>query len=293
MVHRTNVERGTGGHIGSYASAAAQYEVGFNHFFRGKDHPGGGDQVYFQGHSTPGVYARAFLEGRFDRGPARPLPRRGRPGGLSSYPHPRLMPDFWEFPTVSMGLGPLNAIYQARFNRYLGARGIKDTSDQRVWFFGGDGETAEPESLGALAVASREGLDNLTFVINCNLQQLDGPVRGNGKIIQELEGVFRGAGWNVIKVVWGRQWDDAARRGRRRRAGRADERGPRRPDADLHHQGRGLRPRALLRRRPAPARSWPSTSPTTTSPSSPAAGTTTASSTRRTGPRPRRRARRR
>jgi pyruvate dehydrogenase E1 component len=208
MVHRTNVERGTGGHIGSYASAASLYEVGFNHFFRGKDHPGGGDQVFFQGHASPGVYARAFLEGRIGRGPARPLPQEVEPGGLSSYPHPRLMPDFWEFPTVSMGLGPLNAIYQARFNRYLQHRGFKDTSDQHVWFFGGDGETAEPESLGALAVASREGLDNLTFVINCNLQQLDGPVRGNGKIIQELEGVFRGAGWNVVKVVWGREWDD-------------------------------------------------------------------------------------
>jgi pyruvate dehydrogenase E1 component len=208
MVHRTNVERGTGGHIGSYASAAAQYEVGFNHFFRGKDHPGGGDQIFFQGHASPGVYARAFLEGRFGEDRLDRFRSEVEPGGLSSYPHPRLMPDFWEFPTVSMGLGPLNAIYQARFNRYLHHRGIKDTSDQHVWFFGGDGETAEPESLGALAVASREGLDNLTFVINCNLQQLDGPVRGNGKIIQELEGVFRGAGWNVVKVVWGRQWDD-------------------------------------------------------------------------------------
>jgi pyruvate dehydrogenase E1 component len=208
MVHRTNVERGTGGHIGSYASSASLYEVGFNHFFRGKDHPGGGDQVYFQGHASPGVYARAYLEGRIDEAKLDRFRAEVEPGGLSSYPHPRLMPDFWEFPTVSMGLGPLNAIYQARFNRYLHNRGFKDTSDQHVWFFGGDGETAEPESLGALSVASREGLDNLTFVISCNLQQLDGPVRGNGKIIQELEGVFRGAGWNVIKVIWGRQWDD-------------------------------------------------------------------------------------
>jgi pyruvate dehydrogenase E1 component len=208
MVHRTNVERGTGGHIGSYASAASLYEVGFNHFFRGKDHPGGGDQIYFQGHASPGIYARAFLEGRFTEEQLDRFRSEVAPGGIASYPHPRLMPDFWEFPTVSMGLGPLNAIYQARFNRYLHHRGFKDTSDQHVWFFGGDGETAEPESLGALAVASREGLDNLTFVINCNLQQLDGPVRGNGKIIQELEGVFRGAGWNVIKVVWGREWDD-------------------------------------------------------------------------------------
>jgi pyruvate dehydrogenase E1 component len=208
MVHRTNVERGTGGHIGSYASSASLYEVGFNHFFRGKDAPGGGDQIYFQGHASPGIYARAFLEGRLDEGQLDRFRSEVEPGGISSYPHPRLMPDFWEFPTVSMGLGPLNAIYQARFNRYLHNRGFKDTSDQHVWFFGGDGETAEPETLGALAVATREGLDNLTFVINCNLQQLDGPVRGNGKIIQELEGVFRGAGWNVIKVVWGREWDD-------------------------------------------------------------------------------------
>jgi pyruvate dehydrogenase E1 component len=207
MVHRTNVERGTGGHIGSYASAASLYEVGFNHFFRGRDHAGGGDQIYFQGHASPGIYARAFLEGRLSEERLDRFRAEVEPGGLSSYPHPRLMPDFWEFPTVSMGLGPINAIYQARYNRYLHNRNIKDTSDQHVWFFGGDGETAEPETLGALAVASREGLDNLTFVINCNLQQLDGPVRGNGKIVQELEGVFRGAGWNVVKVLWGRQWD--------------------------------------------------------------------------------------
>ncbi|HSG88608.1 MAG TPA: pyruvate dehydrogenase (acetyl-transferring), homodimeric type, partial [Pseudomonadales bacterium] len=191
----------------TYAAAATLYEMGFNWFFRGKDHPGGGDQVYFQGHASPGVYARAFLEGRLSEDDLDRYRRETGGAGLSSYPHPRLMPDFWEFPTVSMGLGPLNAIYQARFNRYLHNRGIKDTSDQRVWFFGGDGETAEPETLGALAIAAREGLDNLTFVINCNLQQLDGPVRGNGKIIQELEGVFRGAGWNVIKVIWGRHWD--------------------------------------------------------------------------------------
>jgi pyruvate dehydrogenase E1 component len=207
MVHRTNVERGTGGHIGSYASAASLYEVGFNHFFRGRDHAGGGDQIYFQGHASPGIYARAYLEGRLSEERLDRFRAEVEPGGLSSYPHPRLMPDFWEFPTVSMGLGPINAIYQARYNRYLHNRNLKDTSDQHVWFFGGDGETAEPETLGALAVASREGLDNLTFVINCNLQQLDGPVRGNGKIVQELEGVFRGAGWNVIKVLWGRQWD--------------------------------------------------------------------------------------
>ncbi len=208
MVHRTNVERGTGGHIGTYASAASLYEVGFNHFFRGRDHDGGGDQVFFQGHASPGIYARAYLEGRLSEEHLDQFRSEVEPGGISSYPHPRLMPEFWEFPTVSMGLGPINAIYQARFNRYLHNRGFADTSDQHVWFYGGDGETAEPETMGALAVASREGLDNLTFVINCNLQQLDGPVRGNGKIVQELEGQFRGAGWNVIKVLWGREWDD-------------------------------------------------------------------------------------
>ncbi|HEV2088786.1 MAG TPA: pyruvate dehydrogenase (acetyl-transferring), homodimeric type [Cryptosporangiaceae bacterium] len=210
MVHRAQrpgVE--VGGHISTYASSASLYEVGFNHFFRGRDHSGGGDQIYYQGHASPGMYARAFLEGRLTEqqldGFRQELSHPG--GGLSSYPHPRLMPDFWEFPTVSMGLGPLNAIYQARFNRYLHARGIKDTSDQHVWAFLGDGEMDEPESLGAIGIAAREELDNLTFVINCNLQRLDGPVRGNGKIIQELESFFRGAGWNVIKVVWGREWD--------------------------------------------------------------------------------------
>lgn len=202
---------GVGGHISTYASSAALYEVGFNWFFRGKDHPGGGDQVFVQGHASPGIYARAFLEGRLSAeqldGFRQEFSHAGPGGGLPSYPHPRLMPDFWEFPTVSMGLGPMNAIYQARFNRYLRDRGIKDTSDQRVWCFLGDGETDEPESRGLIHVAANEGLDNLTFVINCNLQRLDGPVRGNGKIIQELEAFFRGAGWNVIKVIWGREWD--------------------------------------------------------------------------------------
>jgi pyruvate dehydrogenase E1 component len=199
-----------GGHIATYQSVASLYEVGFNHFFRGKSHPGGGDQVYFQGHASPGIYSRAFLEGRLttehldgfrqdaSRGPGR---------SVTSYPHPRIMPDFWEFPTVSMGLTGLNSIYQARFNRYLHNRGMKDTSQQRVWAFLGDGEMGEPESLGAITVAAREELDNLTWVINCNLQQLDGPVRGNGKIVQELESVFLGAGWNVIKVLWSRDWD--------------------------------------------------------------------------------------
>ena len=209
MVLRANAASpGIGGHLATYASAASLYEVGFNHFFRGKDAPGMGDQVFFQGHAAPGIYARAFLEGRLSEDQLDHFRQEVVPGqGLSSYPHPRLMPDFWEFPTVSMGIGPLSAIYQARFNRYLHNRGIKDTSGNRVWAFLGDGETDEPESLGALSIAAREGLDNLTFVVNCNLQRLDGPVRGNGKIVQELESVFRGAGWNVIKVIWGREWD--------------------------------------------------------------------------------------
>ncbi|MEU7715330.1 pyruvate dehydrogenase (acetyl-transferring), homodimeric type [Micromonospora chalcea] len=210
LVHRAQrPEIGVGGHISTFASSASLYEVGFNHFFRGKNHPGGGDQIFYQGHASPGMYARAFLEGRLSEsqldGFRQELSHPG--GGLPSYPHPRLMPDFWEFPTVSMGLGPLNAIYQARFNRYLQHRGIKDTSQQHVWAFLGDGEMDEVESLGAIGVAAREELDNLTFVINCNLQRLDGPVRGNGKVMQELEAFFRGAGWNVIKVVWGREWD--------------------------------------------------------------------------------------
>src|SRR5438445_1452949 len=210
MVSRANrAGLGVGGHIATYASAASLYEVGFNHFFRGKDHGESGDHVFIQGHATPGIYARAFLEGRLSEaqldGFRQEISHPG--GGLPSYPHPRLMPDFWEFPTVSMGLGGLNAIQQARFNRYLQDRGIKDTSQQHVWCFLGDGEMDEPETLGAIGIAAREELDNLTFVINCNLQRLDGPVRGNGKIIQELEAFFRGAGWNVIKVIWGRDWD--------------------------------------------------------------------------------------
>src|SRR4051794_16523330 len=198
-----------GGHIASYASSASLYEVGFNHFFRGKDHGESGDQVFMQGHSSPGMYARAYLEGRLTEAQLDGFRQEisAAPNGLPSYPHPRLMPDFWEFPTVSMGLGAINAIYQARFNRYLHARQIKDTSRSHVWAFLGDGEMDEPEALGAIGLAAREELDNLTFVINCNLQRLDGPVRGNGKIIQELESYFRGAGWNVIKVVWGRDWD--------------------------------------------------------------------------------------
>ncbi|MHC4218706.1 MAG: pyruvate dehydrogenase (acetyl-transferring), homodimeric type [Planctomycetota bacterium] len=208
MVVRANrLETGIGGHISTYASAATLYEVGFNHFFQGKDHESGGDQVYFQGHASPGIYARAFLEGRLSRQQLENFRRELEPGGgLSSYPHPRLMPDFWEFPTVSMGLGPIMAIYQARFNRYLEDRGLIERTG-KVWAFVGDGETDEPETLGAITLASRAKLDNLIFVINCNLQRLDGPVRGNSKIIQELEAAFRGAGWNVIKVVWGDSWD--------------------------------------------------------------------------------------
>jgi pyruvate dehydrogenase E1 component len=209
MVTRANtLSEGIGGHLSTYASSASLYEVGFNHFFRGKEDGLPGDQVFFQGHAAPGIYARAFLEGRLEESQLDRYRQELGGQGLSSYPHPRLMPDFWEFPTVSMGLGPINAIYQARFNRYLHHRRLADTSNSRVWCFLGDGETDEPESLGALSVAAREQLDNLTFVVNCNLQRLDGPVRGNGKIIQELEAVFRGAGWNVIKVVWGSKWDE-------------------------------------------------------------------------------------
>ncbi|MCC6418857.1 MAG: pyruvate dehydrogenase (acetyl-transferring), homodimeric type [Gemmataceae bacterium] len=209
MVVRANKhEPGIGGHISTYASAATLLEIGFNHFFRGPDAPSGGDQVYFQGHASPGVYARAFLEGRIPAAKLENFRRELAPGGgLSSYPHPWLMPHFWQFPTVSMGLGAIMAIYQARYNRYLLHRGLKDTSQQRVWCLLGDGETDEPETLGAITLASREKLDNLIFVVNCNLQRLDGPVRGNGKIIQELEAAFRGAGWNVIKVIWGSEWD--------------------------------------------------------------------------------------
>jgi pyruvate dehydrogenase E1 component len=210
MVHRANKrEPGIGGHISTFASAATLIEVGFNHVFKGPEAAGGGDHVYFQGHASPGIYARAFLEGRLTAHQLENFRReQAEGGGLSSYPHPWLMPTFWQFPTVSMGLGVITSIYQARFNRYLLHRGLKDTSNNHVWCFVGDGETDEPETLGALTLASREQLDNLTFIINCNLQRLDGPVRGNGKIIQELEAAFRGAGWNVIKVIWGSPWDD-------------------------------------------------------------------------------------
>jgi pyruvate dehydrogenase E1 component len=208
VVKANKADEGIGGHISTYASAATLYEVGFNHFFKGKGDNQDGDIIYFQGHAAPGIYARAFVEGRLGADLLENFRRELRPGGgLSSYPHPWLMPDFWEFPTVSMGLGPICAIYQARFMRYLEDRGLKKRSNSKVWAFVGDGETDEPESLGAITLASREKLDNLIFVINCNLQRLDGPVRGNGQIIQELEAIFRGAGWNVLKVLWGSEWD--------------------------------------------------------------------------------------
>jgi pyruvate dehydrogenase E1 component len=208
MVSRANKRaKGIGGHLATYASSASLYEVGFNHFFRGKDDGQAGDQVFFQGHAAPGIYARAFLEGRLTESQLDHFRQEIGGKGLSSYPHPRLMPDFWEFPTVSMGIGPINAVYQARFNRYLLNREMADTSKSRVWCFLGDGEFDEPESMAGLTLAAREQLDNLVYVVNCNLQRLDGPVRGNGKVIQEMEALFRGAGWNVIKVIWGSGWD--------------------------------------------------------------------------------------
>jgi pyruvate dehydrogenase E1 component len=207
MVIRANrAEENIGGHLSTFASSATLYEVGFNHFFRGKADGTPGDHVYIQGHASPGIYARAFLERRLDEDELDRF-RREIGGGLSSYPHPRLMPDFWEYPTVSMGLGPINSIYHAQFLKYLDNRGLDDTTGSRVWCFLGDGETDEPETLGSISLAGRENLDNLTWVINANLQRLDGPVRGNGSIIQELEANFRGAGWNVIKVIWGSNWD--------------------------------------------------------------------------------------
>ncbi len=215
VVHANELDGTLGGHISTFASCATLYEVAFNHFFRGPETPGGGDLVYFQGHASPGIYSRAFLEGRLSEQHLKNFRRELEPGGgLSSYPHPWLMPNFWQFPTVSMGLGPIMSIYQAKFNRYLQDRSIVPPSDRKVWCFLGDGECDEPETLGAINLASREHLDNLIFVINCNLQRLDGPVRGNGKIIQELEAAFKGAGWNVIKVVWGSEWDPIIARDR-------------------------------------------------------------------------------
>ena len=213
MVIRANKSAdGIGGHLSTFASSAALYEVGFNHFFKGKDNGLAGDHVYYQGHAAPGVYARSYLEGRLTEQNLDHFRMEIGGTGLSSYPHPRLMPHFWEYPTVSMGLGPINSIYHARFNKYLHDRRLEDTSPSQIWSFLGDGECDEPETLGAIALAGRSDLGNLNWVINCNLQRLDGPVRGNGKIIQELEGVFRGAGWNVIKVVWGSAWDELLHR---------------------------------------------------------------------------------
>ena len=214
MVVKANSTTNVGGHIASFASSATLYEVAQNHFFRGRTEDFPGDQVYFQGHAAPGMYARAFMEGRLDEAQLQNFRQElADGGGLSSYPHPYLMPEFWQFPTVSMGLGPIMSLYQARFNRYLQARGLTNWKQEpKVWAFLGDGESDEPESLGAITLAARENLDNILWVVNCNLQRLDGPVRGNGKIIQELEGLFRGAGWNVIKVIWGSDWDDIIRR---------------------------------------------------------------------------------
>jgi pyruvate dehydrogenase E1 component len=208
MVVRANKKNPElGGHIGTFASAATLYDIGMNHFWRAKNNKFGGDLIYFQGHSAPGMYARAFLEGRITAKQLDNFRQEVNPGGLSSYPHPWLMPKFWQFPTVSMGLGPIMSIYQARFTKYLINRGLLKDEGRKIWCFLGDGETDEPESLGAIGLAAREKLDNFIFVVNCNLQRLDGPVRGNGKIIQELEGIFRGAGWNVIKVIWDSYWD--------------------------------------------------------------------------------------
>ncbi len=214
MVVKANSNTNVGGHIASFASSATLYEVAQNHFFRGATENFPGDMVYFQGHAAPGMYARAFMEGRLDEQQLANFRQELAPGGgLSSYPHPYLMPEFWQFPTVSMGLGPIMSLYQARFNRYLQARGLTNwKTEPKVWAFLGDGESDEPESLGAITLAARENLDNIIWVVNCNLQRLDGPVRGNGKIIQELEGLFRGAGWNVIKVIWGTEWDDIIKR---------------------------------------------------------------------------------
>ena len=208
MVVRANKKNPElGGHIGTFASAATLYDVGMNHFWRAKNNKFGGDLIYFQGHSAPGIYARSYLEGRLTEKQLDNFRQEVKSGGLSSYPHPWLMPEYWQFPTVSMGLGPMLAIYQARFMKYLINRGLIKDEGRKVWAFLGDGEMDEPESLGAIGLAARENLDNLIFVVNCNLQRLDGPVRGNGKIIQELEGIFRGAGWNVLKVIWGSYWD--------------------------------------------------------------------------------------
>jgi len=216
MVLRANKDTNVGGHISSFQSAATLYDVGYNHFWHAPSEQHGGDLIFVQGHSAPGVYARAYMLGRLSDEQLNNFRQEVNGKGISSYPHPWLMPDFWQFPTVSMGLGPIMAIYQARFMHYLQDRGLTTTAGRKVWAFLGDGETDEPESLGAIGMAGREKLDNLIFVVNCNLQRLDGPVRGNGKIIQELESEFRGSGWNVIKVVWGGHWDALFARDKKR-----------------------------------------------------------------------------
>ena len=208
IVLRAGKHSNVGGHIATYQSAAVLYDVGFDHFFRGRTDTFDGDLIYIQGHSAPGIYGRAYVEGRIDAATMDNFRREADREGLSSYPHPRLMPEFWQFPTVSMGLGPLTAAYQARYMRYLEYRGLKEQQGRKVWAFLGDGEMDQPESLAAISLAGRERLDNIVFVVNCNLQRLDGPVRGNAKVIQELEGTFRAAGWNVIKLIWGSGWDD-------------------------------------------------------------------------------------
>ena len=248
IVLRANKESSElGGHIASFQSAATLYDTGFMHFWRAAGDKHGGDLVYFQGHSSPGIYARAFLEGRLSEDQLVNFRQEVGGHGLSSYPHPWLMPEFWQFPTVSMGLGPLMAIYQARFLRYLQGRGLADTAERKVWVFCGDGEMDEPESLGAISLAGREKLDNLIFVINCNLQRLDGPVRGNGKIVQELESDFRGSGWNVIKCLWGTRLGRAARQGQGRQAAAVDGGMRRRRIPGFQVEERRLYPQELLR----------------------------------------------
>ena len=279
VIKANHKEKGIGGHLSSFASSAVMYEVGFNHFFRGKEGGTPGDAVYIQGHAAPGIYARAFLEGRLDESQLDHFRQEIGGNGLSSYPHPRLMPDFWEYPTVSMGLGPINSLYQARFNKYLHNRSIDDTTASKVWCFVGDGEVDEPETLGSISLASREGLDNLMWVVNCNLQRLDGPVRGNGKIIQELEAIFRGAGWNVLKVIWGSGLGSAPRRRSRRCAGGRDDDDGRRRVPAVQGRERRVRPSALLREGSASRWRWSSTCPTTRSGRFAVAGSTIARST--------------
>ena len=255
MVLRANAESSElGGHIASFQSAATLYDVGFQHFFHAASDSHGGDLLFIQGHSSPGIYARSFVEGRLTEEQLTRFRQEVDGGGLSSYPHPWLMPDYWQMPTVSMGLGPIMAIYQARFLKYLACRGLADTANRKVWAFLGDGETDEPESLGAIALASREKLDNLIFVVNCNLQRLDGPVRGNGKIIQELEGIFRGAGWNVIKTIWGSGWDPLIARDTGRAAAEADGGVRRRRVPGLQVQERRVRAGEVLRQVPGAGR---------------------------------------